>query len=230
ALSLILREEIRLTGAGRTDTGVHASFFVAHFDSSAVELYGTAQLVFKLNRFLKQDLLIHSVYQVPDQAHARFDAISRTYQYFVSRNKQPYFNGLVALHSGPLDLERMNLAADILKEYDDFKCFSRSHSGAKTTICHIDYARWEEKMGINVFTIRADRFLRNMVRAVVGTLFEIGGGKLSLDEFKEVIESRDRSEAGNSVPAHGLFLTDIRYPKELESGLIRREVGFNLFG
>lgn len=228
ALSLILREKIHLTGAGRTDAGVHASFFVAHFDSEKLESYGTQQLCFKLNRFFPQDILISTIFPVNKSANARFDALSRTYKYFISQEKQIYFQDLVTIHHTELDYALMNQATLLLQQYDDFKSFSRSHNSAKTSICHISFAQWEKQNNLSVFTITADRFLRNMVRAIVGTLLDVGEKKITIRQFQSIIEDQNRCAAGSSAPAHGLYLSDIRYPKEIDELLIRSNIGFNI--
>ncbi len=229
ALSLILQEEIRLTGAGRTDAGVHASFFVAHFDSEKLESYGTQQLCFKLNRFFPQNILIHTIFPVNKDSNARFDALSRTYKYFTSQEKQIYFQDMVAIHHANLDYDLMNKAAALLLQYNDFKSFSRSHSGAKTSICHISSAQWERQNNLSVFTIKADRFLRNMVRAIVGTLWNVGEKKITIQQFQSIIENQSRCAAGSSAPAQGLYLTDIQYPPEIDKLLIRTDAGFNIY-
>lgn len=211
ALTTLLREDINVVGAGRTDTGVHASFFMAHFHA---ETFSPEQinLVFRLNRFLPHDIAVQKVFVVNDQAHTRFDAISRTYQYFITKDKNPFRLDTHWKFPGELDVEAMNEAAKVLFDYVDFTSFSKLHTDVKTNDCTIYEARWEDRGDELVFTIKANRFLRNMVRAVVGTLVEVGRGKLDSDGVKGIIESKNRGNAGASVPAHGLFLCEIEYP------------------
>ena len=210
-ISLMLSQEINLIGCGRTDTGVHAREFYAHFDLP--DEYGEVdkQLAFRLNAFLPEDIVIFSVFQVPSDFHARFDAKSRTYKYYISRQKDPFRTGLAYTYHAPLELKKMTDAAGILFDYEDFTSFSKLHTQTKTNICRIMEAEWEEEDRMFVFTIKADRFLRNMVRAIVGTLLEIGKGKLAVEDMKRIIEAKDRSQAGFSVPAQGLFLEKIEY-------------------
>jgi tRNA pseudouridine38-40 synthase len=215
ALSVILGEEISTTGAGRTDSGVHALFFCAHFDSLSPDLSEKEKLVFRLNRFLPEDISVSAIRKVHPDANARYSAISRTYQYFISRTKDPFFNSSSWFLHGDIDVKAMNQACGVLYRHSDFTSFSKLHSGSKTNICRIYDAQWEDKDNRLVFTIRADRFLRNMVRAIVGTLVEIGFGKMNQDEFEEIIIARDRCRAGTSAPAKGLFLVDIDYPEEI---------------
>ncbi|MFA8434251.1 MAG: tRNA pseudouridine(38-40) synthase TruA [Marinifilaceae bacterium] len=214
ALSTILNEEINVVGCGRTDTGVHSSYFMAHFDTSK-ENYDFGKLAFRLNRFLPKDIAIQEVFPVHAEAHTRFDAKSRTYHYFITKEKNPFrLESHWKVHY-ELDVAKMNEAAQILFDYIDFTSFSKLHTDVKTNNCKIYYAQWEERGDELIFTIKADRFLRNMVRAIVGTLVEVGRGKLTLDGFRKVIESKNRSNAGTSVPGHGLFLADIEYPEEI---------------
>jgi len=214
ALCTILRAGIELVGAGRTDTGVHARFMVAHFDLES-ELPVQFDLIAKLNSFLPKDIAVIKFVEVHLGAHARFDAISRRYEYHVVTQKSVFRNELAARINHGLDFETMNRAAATLMEYRDFTSFSKLHTDVKTNNCSITIAQWTFKEDEWVFTIQADRFLRNMVRAITGTLFEVGRGKMSLDEFKAVIESKDRCKAGTSVPAHGLYLVDIQYPDSI---------------
>jgi tRNA pseudouridine38-40 synthase len=211
ALSLILREKISLTGAGRTDSGVHATFFYAHVDT-VQEIPDPQELVRKINSFVDKDIAVHSIFQVPDDLHARFSAVSRTYHYRVHLNKNPFISDFSCRLFYIPDFELMNEAAQILFEYQDFTSFSKLHTDTKTNICKLIQAKWVEVDNEFVFVISADRFLRNMVRSIVGTLLEVGQHKISISEFKEIIEKKDRSYAGVSVPAHGLSLVDVRYP------------------
>jgi len=210
AFSTILREEITITGAGRTDTGVHASFYIAHFDTEN-EIADAVQLAYKLNRFLPADIAIQKISPVKNDFHARFSAVSRTYKYFISTVKNPFTTETSFQYTVPLNVDLMNQAAKMLFEFTDFTSFSKLHTDVKTNNCKIYQAEWEKQGDQLVFTIKADRFLRNMVRAIVGTLIEVGKGKISIEEFVEIIERKDRGEAGTSVPPQGLFLVDIEY-------------------
>ena len=211
ALTLLLKQEINVTGAGRTDTGVHASFFVAHFDSDVV-IDHTQALTNKLNRFLGKNIAIKDIYAVQPDMHARFSAISRTYKYYINKNKNP-FTYPFAYRPHPLpDIRLMNNACGLLLRYEDFTSFSKLHTDVKTNICHLMEANWEETDEQLIFTIKADRFLRNMVRAIVGTLLDVGQKRITLEQFQQIIESKDRCKAGTSVPGNALFLCDIEYP------------------
>ena len=215
ALSVVLREKISTIGAGRTDAGVHARVFCAHFDSLSAYLSATEKLVFRLNRYLPEDISVNSIIKVVPDANSRYSAISRTYKYYISRIKDPFFNKTSWFLNGNIDINAMNEACRLLYDHSDFTSFSRLHSNAKTNICKIYDAYWEETDYRLVFTIKADRFLRNMVRAIVGTVIEIGFGKMKLKEFEEIILAKDRCRAGKSAPAKGLFLDDIEYPSEI---------------
>ena len=214
ALSTVLRTETEITGAGRTDTGVHARLMVAHFDMEGV-LPAEFDMTNKLNSLLPRDISIQKIVEVQPDAHARFDAVSRRYEYHVVTEKDVFRTELAARLSDKLDFEAMNLAASVLLEYRDFTSFSKLHTDVKTNNCVISRAEWTNRDGEWIFTIEADRFLRNMVRAVVGTLFEVGRHRMSDDEFRAVIEAKNRCKAGVSVPAHGLYLVDIQYPENL---------------
>jgi tRNA pseudouridine38-40 synthase len=219
ALSTITRETIAVTGAGRTDTGVHANYFVAHFDSSKLNL-DHPDFTHKLNSFLKDDISIFAISKVGQEAHARFDAVSRTYHYHLNLQKDPFSVETSWYFFKQPDLELMNAACRILFDHTDFTSFSKLHTDVKTNNCKIYQAEWTQNGHNLVFTVKADRFLRNMVRALVGTLLEVGLGKMDLADFRVVIERKDRGAAGLSVPAHGLFLTDIEYPE----GIFKRTV------
>ena len=210
-LSTMLRENIKITGAGRTDTGVHAKQMIAHFDFN--ELEDLSNFVFKLNSFLPKDISINNIIPVKEESHARFDAIQRTYEYVITCKKDPFLQDFAYfIHQLP-DINTMNEASKLLLNYNDFQCFSRSKTDVKTYHCIIKEVNWKLENDKLTFTISADRFLRNMVRAVVGTLLEIGYGTISMDGLHEIIKSKDRSNAGKSVPAHGLYLTGVIYPK-----------------
>lgn len=210
ALSLLLRQDIAVTGAGRTDAGVHASMMVAHFDFDAE--INCKQLVYKLNRLLRQDIAVQKVEKVHDDMHARFSAKERTYHYYIHTEKSPFLRHYSCELHYSLDFKLMNQAANILMEYNDFCAFCKSHADVKTTICQMKRAEWV-RVGDKQWRleITANRFLRNMVRAVVGTLIEVGRGRLSLDDFRKVVEGKHRSDAGESMPAHALFLVDVSY-------------------
>lgn len=212
-LSKILRAKISVVGAGRTDTGVHASFFILHFNSPDTEI-DSVKLVYKLNSFLPQDIAVQKLWKVNNEAHARFSALSRTYKYFISTEKNPFSTETSYRYLKLLNVDKMNEAAKVLFDYEDFTSFSRLHTDVKTNNCKICHAEWKQENKQLIFTIKADRFLRNMVRAIVGTLLEVGQGKISIDEFHEIIELKNRKFAGTSAPAQGLFLVDIEYPEE----------------
>jgi len=209
-LSLLLKKDTEIIGAGRTDTGVHASFFIAHFNS--IGEIDTNKICLALNRMIPNDIVIYSIFKVSEDAHSRFSAISRTYKYYISKIKNPFTLETSSYVWGTLDIEMMNEASKILFEYIDFTSFSKLHTDTATNNCTITKAEWniDENQKL-VFTISADRFLRNMVRAIVGTMLEIGRGKISLDDFRAIIESKDRSKAGMSASPEGLFLVDIQY-------------------
>lgn len=209
-LSLKLGQTVSITGCGRTDTGVHARNYYAHFDLEN-EIENVEMLSDQLNAFLPEDIAVYRIWSVPPDSHARFDALSRTYHYYITRTKNPFHIHDAFFLYGKLDVEKMQQAANILMDYEDFTSFSKVHTQVKTNNCKIMEARWFEQDGLLVFRIKADRFLRNMVRAIVGTLLEVGRGRMTLDEFHAVIERKDRCEAGTSVPAHALFLEEVEY-------------------
>lgn len=209
ALHLLLREEISVTGCGRTDTGVHAKQFFAHFETE--QNIDSQNLTDKLNNFLPKEIAIEQIFSVANDMHARFSAISRTYKYYISTSKEPFnFHFSFRVYQ-KLDIEKMNQAADLLLHTEDFTSFSKLHTQVNNNICHVSEARWQNENAQLVFTITADRFLRNMVRAIVGTLLEVGKGKLTPLEFQQIINQKDRGKAGTSVPAHALFLENVRY-------------------
>lgn len=213
ALSTLLRQKIELVGAGRTDSGVHAREMFAHFDLE--ELGERGELVSRLNAFLPTDIAIGEIHPMIEGAHARFDASSRTYQYWIVREKDPFQVDSAHFVGHSLDMDAMNQAARSLLGRRDFECFSKSNSDVGTFVCDLRHARWEAGDDRWVFTITADRFLRNMVRAIVGTLLEVGAGKRQVGDMQSLLDGKDRSRAGVSVPAKGLYLTEVRYPKEL---------------
>ena len=210
ALSLLLRTSIEVVGAGRTDAGVHASCMVAHFDVD--ELLDTRQVAYRLNKMLPRDIAVERIVAVDSDKHARFSAIARTYHYYVHTQKDPFVRQYSHQLHYRLDFGKMNEAARLLTTYADFGAFCKSHTDVKTTLCHVTHAQWHQTGEHEwYFEITANRFLRNMVRAVVGTLVDVGRGRLSIDEFKAIIESRKRTEAGESMPANALFLYDVAY-------------------
>ena len=211
ALSTLLREPIVVTGAGRTDAGVHARMMVAHFDWEGAVIDGQ-QLAYKLNRLLPYDIAVSKVEPVSEEMHARFSAKSRMYRYYIHTVKDPFQRAYSCEIHYPLDFAKMNEAAKILTTYEDFGAFCKSGADVKTTFCDVTKAEWVQTSPTSwYFEIRANRFLRNMVRAVVGTLIEVGRGRLSIDDFKKVIEGKQRSDAGESMPGNALFLEDIVY-------------------
>lgn len=213
SLSTLLRQEIQIAGAGRTDTGVHAKQLFAHFDTYKIE--DKENFIFRLNSFLPKDISVNNIFEVKDDAHARFDALEREYEYRIVIGKDPFSQDFAYQIYNKPNVEAMNEAANLLLDHKDFQCFSRSKTDVKTYYCKVVKAGWEEKENILVFTITADRFLRNMVRAIVGTLLDIGFGKITLDDFKEVLKSKNREKAGASAPPQGLCLIKIVYPESL---------------
>lgn len=209
ALSTLLREEISMTGAGRTDAGVHARMMVAHFDAPELDC---EQLAYKLNRLLPQDIAVQRVEAVSDEMHARFSAKWRTYHYYIHTRKDPFLRAYSCEIHYPLDFAAMNEAGRRLMGYDDFGAFCKSGADVKTTLCQVTKAEWVQTSPTTwYFEITANRFLRNMVRAVVGTMIDVGRGRLSIEEFCKVIEGKQRTEAGESMPGNALFLEDIVY-------------------
>lgn len=213
ALSIILNQTIETIGCGRTDTGVHAADYYAHFD--CLEIKDIPQLIYKLNKFLSKDIAVFKILKVKNDANARFDAIERTYNYYITKRKDPFLTESAYYYYGNLNVIEMNKASEILLTYNDFEAFSKANTQVNNYTCHISYAKWAEKNEVLNFEITANRFLRNMVRAIVGTLLEVGKENMNLEEFKQVIESKNRSNAGFSVPAHALFLSNIKYPQTI---------------
>ncbi len=214
ALSTILRVKTSIVGAGRTDAGVHARLMVAHFDAEE-PIANLSLLTDKLNRLLPPDIALYKIVPVIPEAHARFDATYRTYKYYLTLEKDPFRFDQTYRYFGNLDFERMNEACKVLFEYIDFTSFSKLHTDVKTNNCRIMHAEWRQEGDCWVFTIQADRFLRNMVRAIVGTLLDVGRGKMDMAGLRRVIEAKDRCSAGISVPGHALFLVDVGYPEHL---------------
>jgi tRNA pseudouridine38-40 synthase len=222
-LSVVLRQPTDTVGCGRTDTGVHARQFFAHFDVGGKSVVagqwyigeagikGTDTFLRSINAILPKDISVKNIFPVPDDAHARFDATLRTYEYHIHFNKDPFKNGFSWELRDKPDIDLMNKAAQVLMLHNDFSCFSKSNTQVKTNICKITKAEWTEKDDGIVFIIAADRFLRNMVRAIVGTLLMVGKKEIKPEMVREIIESKNRSNAGTSVPACGLYLTEVKY-------------------
>ena len=214
SLSIILNETVAIMGAGRTDTGVHAKQMFAHFDTDQ-KLENANDFVFKMNALLPKDIVIKNLFRVSDSAHCRFDAIYRTYEYWVYETKNPFLESFAYRLKSNVDYHVMNQTAQLLLEHNNFKCFSKSNTDVSTFECDITKAGWKPHEEYSVFTITANRFLRNMVRAIVGTLLDVGMHKITSEELKMIVEIKERSKAGFSVPPHGLYLTDIQYPKNI---------------
>lgn len=213
ALGHLISGEIVTTGCGRTDTGVHARMFYAHFDSD--KIVNKEQFLYRINRIVSRDIAVSQLIDVRDNAHARFDAVERTYKYYIHRVKDPFLEGLSLYHFGELDFDAMNKAAERIVGKKDFSCFSKSNTQVKTNDCDVKVCRLDYDDKHAVLTITADRFLRNMVRSVMGTLILIGKGELQPGDMDKIIEDKSRGNAGPSVAAHGLFLENIIYPKEI---------------
>jgi tRNA pseudouridine38-40 synthase len=218
ALSVVLRNKITIIGAGRTDTGVNASFYIANFVCET-KISDNKKLIKSLNGYLKNDISILDIFEVPQNFNSRFDAISRTYYYFISKHKNPFIEHFSLYFPLNLEIKEINSAANLLFEYQDFSSFQRLHSDNKTNICKIFEAKWTETENLYYFKIKADRFLRNMVRSIVGTMLDVGQKKIDIQQFRQIIESKNRSAAGVSVLPHGLFLADIQYPKQINDFL-----------
>ena len=214
ALEMLLRNPVRLIGAGRTDSGVHALYFVAHFDALRDDLHTDASIIDKLNGILPREIVVYRIMIVPPDAHARFNAVSRTYHYRIATKKNPFTMDGAFHFYRLLDMEKMNEAAAILPEYEDFTSFSKLHTDAKTNLCNILHAQWfDDCNGELRFEITANRFLRNMVRAIVGTMIDIGLGKYPPDDIRRIILEKNREAAGASAPPQGLYLVKIEYPR-----------------
>lgn len=220
-LSVLLREKIEVVGAGRTDTGVHAKEFIAHFDAQQIK--DCTHFIFRLNAFLPKDIAVYNLIETIPDAHARFDAISRTYEYKISVGKNPFWNELAYQVTKNLNVAKMNEAASCLIGKQNFQSFSRTGSDVKTYFCKVKEAFWKREGDFLIFRITADRFLRNMVRAIVGTLLEVGYDKIPVQEVPKIIAQKDRSFAGPSAPAHGLYLVKVEYPHRLFLNKIKVE-------
>lgn len=210
ALSVLLREDVLVVGAGRTDAGVHARMMVAHMDTA--KIFDTANLVYKLNRMLPRDISVSGIRPVDGDMHARFSATSRTYHYYIHLSKDPFRRAYSCELHYALDFDAMNRAAAILLEFEDFAAFCKSNTDVKTTLCNVTEARWVQDTSNSWhFVITANRFLRNMVRAVVGTLIDVGRGRISIDDFRGIVEGRKRTGAGESMPGNALFLEEVKF-------------------
>ncbi|MEP3211241.1 MAG: tRNA pseudouridine(38-40) synthase TruA [Maribacter sp.] len=213
AFSTLLSTTVSLVGAGRTDAGVHAKQMFAHFEVGKID--NTIDLVYRLNSFLPDDIAVQAIFEVSAKAHARFDASERSYEYWVTQQKNPFYIDAAHYVKHPLAIQKMNEAAALLLANKDFECFSKSNTDVHTYLCDVTKAHWKQQGDLLVFSISANRFLRNMVRAIVGTLLDVGTGKSTVADVKSIINSKDRSEAGYSVPAKGLYLTRIYYPNTI---------------
>jgi tRNA pseudouridine38-40 synthase len=218
-LSRLINAPVSVTGCGRTDTGVHAKNFYAHFDADADLLPEKNKWIFRFNNALPHDIAVYDIFRVKDDANSRFDAISRTYEYHITKKKDPFLTDAAWFLYGSLNIAEMNKAAAVLFRHTDFSSFSKSNTQSFTNNCRIMNAEWNEEDDRLVFTISADRFLRNMVRAIVGTMAEVGKGKATIEDFDAVIKSKDRSNAGFSVPACGLYLVNVEYPSGYFEGI-----------
>ena len=216
SLSTLLRKEIEIVGAGRTDAGVHATQIFAHFDIE--EELNESKFTYKLNSILPKDIAVSKVFRVTDAAHARFGAVKRSYDYKIVKHKDVFNYEYAYFVRQDLDVEKMNEAAKILLTYKDFQCFSKVKTDVYTYNCDVFAAEWNWKDKELIFTISANRFLRNMVRAIVGTLLEVGLGKMEVEEMHQIIKSKNRSRAGVSVPGHALYLTEVKYPDTIFYG------------
>lgn len=210
ALKTLFRDDFEIVGAGRTDAGVHAKLMYAHFDTDVI--FNKEKMIQKLNSFLPEDVTVFNFFEVANDAHARFDAVSRSYEYHIHTFKNSFLKNLSYYQFKNLDIDKMNEAAKILLQYEDFECFSKTHTDVFTFNCTITTAYWEQKGSQLIFHISANRFLRNMVRAIVGTLINVGLGKIQVNDLHQIIKSKNRGKAGFSVPAHGLYLTKVMYP------------------
>ena len=210
AIVKLLRTPIEIVGAGRTDTGVHARYYVAHFDADNIP-FSLPQFAYMLNGILPRDIALHQVLPTTPDFHARFDAVSRTYEYWIARTKDPFLVDGAFQFSGDLSLTAMQAGAALLLEYNDFASFCKTGTDVHTTLCRLIESQWSVCEHVWIYRVTADRFLRNMVRALVGTLIDLGRGKISLEEFRTIIEAKDRGRAGASAQPQGLYLVDVKY-------------------
>jgi len=208
-LSLLLRQSIETLGCGRTDTGVHAKQFVAHFDT--LEPINGVDITYKLNRLMAKDVSCKKIWPVDVQFNARFDAKWREYEYIITTTPNPFLTDLALLYATPLDIEKMNSGCELLLKHTNFECFSKVHTQVNNFNCQLMEANWRREGELLIFTIKANRFLRNMVRAIVGTVLKLGLNEIDLNQLEAILASKNRSNAGVSVPAHGLYLTKVCY-------------------
>lgn len=213
-LSHLLREELHVVGAGRTDTGVHGALMFAHVDTSK-PIKQPEVLAKRMNRYLKSDIAVEEIFEVKEDVHARFSATARAYVYHINRQKDPFKEGLSYFMDLPLDVEKMNEAARFLLKHEDYAAFAKNFDPEEHYLCKVEAAQWELRGNDLLFYIRANRFVHNMVRSIVGTLLMVGQGKIGISDFEEIILSRKRSKAGTSAPAHGLYLVAVEYPKDI---------------
>jgi tRNA pseudouridine38-40 synthase len=213
AFVVLQKEQVSMTGSSRTDSGVHALQNFFHFDAAS-DIH--TQFLYKINAILPRDIVVRNIYAVGPEAHCRFDAVSRTYQYHVCRSKNPFLEDRSYFFPLTVDIKQMQTAAAVLKDYNDYTSFSKRNTQVKTFLCSILESEWQMSNGEFIFHVRANRFLRGMVRGLTGTMLQVGRGKISIDEFRQIIESKDCTQADFAVPGHGLFLTKVEYPKELE--------------
>ena len=213
ALSKLLRTKIEIVGSGRTDTGVHCE--QQFFHSDIEKAFDAQNLALRMNSLLPKDISIQSIRKVKPEASARYNALERTYQYRITRKKDPFMEGFAWYYFKPADSKTMNKAASLLLGEHDFESFSKVKTDVNHFICEIRKATWEQKGEKLEFTITSNRFLRGMVRAIVGTLLDVGSGKITVNEFQSIIKSKDRKKAGANVPPHGLYLTKVKYPKSI---------------
>jgi tRNA pseudouridine38-40 synthase len=209
-ISVVLAEEVQLHGCGRTDAGVHAKNYFLHFDTKQKL---NRDFVHKMNGFLPEDIAVHAIFLNKERIHARYDALQRSYEYWISTKKNPFMNGLAVFMNEVADIELMNEASAILQEYEDFESFSKSNNSHSHYLCTLYEAQWRREKELLIFRITANRFVRSMVRMIVGTILMIGNKKITIREFRSIIEAKNRQLAGKSVPAHGLYLVDVIYPE-----------------
>lgn len=209
----MLHEKITVIGCGRTDAGVHASEYYAHIDATRTDLHTDPLFIFRLNKSLPGSIAVHDIYAMPENAHARFSALSRSYTYFITPTKSAVQHATTWFVHDPLNMEAMNEAADIILQHDDFLAFSKTGGEMKTSLCSVSHSRWTEEDGKLVYNITSNRFLRNMVRMCVGTMVEVGAGRMPVQRVKEILDSKKQPAILHIAPANGLFLSAVKYPE-----------------
>lgn len=214
-LTAILKEKITVVGCGRTDAGVHASEYFAHIDATRKDLHSDPQFLFRLNKSLPNSIAVHKIYSMPETAHARFSASARSYTYFITPTKNAIDSGTSWYVHEPLNIAAMNEAAKIILQHDDFISFSKTGGEMKTSLCRVSHSQWTEEKGMIVYRITSNRFLRNMVRMCVGTMVEVGTGRMESQHVKELLDAKKQPAVLNIAPANGLFLSEVRYPADL---------------